>query len=55
MDLLRRLFGSGGGGAAGSKGGKAPKWTKETVNQEVLNARYVSEPVYASRACFLSH
>lgn len=38
MDLLRRLFSSGA-----AKGGKAPKWSKETVNQEVLNARLVSK------------
>lgn len=37
MDLLRRLFASSGPAAAK----KAPRFSKETVNQEVLNARYV--------------
>lgn len=42
MDMLRRLLSNASGGSAVNKAEKAPKWSKQSVNQEVLNARCVA-------------
>lgn len=39
MDMLRRLLSTTSGGSAVNKAEKAPKWSKQSVNQDVLNAR----------------